>query len=114
MRKLRTAGLAALIAASATAAAAQDERCYGVARAGENDGIGRREAPGTSTVDFQGDAWVAVPAGTCLTRPCRCSPTARRAAARWSRSTATGPELSAQPRRSRPSAAGSRRSRPAA
>ena len=67
MRKLRTAGLAALIAASATAAAAQDERCFGVARAGANDGIGRREEPGSSTVDFQGNAWVAVPAGTCLT-----------------------------------------------
>ena len=43
----------------AGAAAAQStERCYGVAPAGENDGIGSREAPGSSTVDFQGDAWI--------------------------------------------------------
>ena len=35
--------------------------------AGENDGIGARGAAGSSTVDFQGDAWVMVPAGTCLT-----------------------------------------------
>jgi len=67
--------LAALAAAIlATAASAQDERCYGVARAGENDGLGRREAPGSSTVDFQGDAWVAVPAGTCLTTPLPVQP----------------------------------------
>ena len=67
--------LAALAAAIlATAASAQDERCYGVARAGENDGLGRREAPGSSTVDFQGDAWVAVPVGTCLTTPLPVQP----------------------------------------
>jgi uncharacterized membrane protein len=48
--------------------AAQDqERCYGVAPAGLNDGIDEREAPGTSTVDYQGNAWMWVPAGTCLT-----------------------------------------------
>ena len=35
----------------------------------ENDGIAAREAPGTSSVDYQGNAWVAVPAGTCLTMP---------------------------------------------
>ena len=58
----------------ATAASAQDERCYGVAPAGENDGLDRREAPGTSTVDFQGDAWVTVPAGTCLTMPLPVQP----------------------------------------
>jgi uncharacterized membrane protein len=68
MEMLRTAALAALLLAGAAGmAAAQEERCYGVARAGENDGLDRREAPGTSTVDFQGNAWVAVPAGSCLT-----------------------------------------------
>lgn len=50
--------------------AAQDrsgmERCYGVVPAGENDGIDGRDAPGTSTVDYQGNAWVWVEAGTCL------------------------------------------------
>jgi uncharacterized membrane protein len=40
-----------------------------VARAGENDGIGSRADPGSSEVDWQGDAWVWVEAGTCHTRP---------------------------------------------
>jgi uncharacterized membrane protein len=60
------AGLAALAAAPVAHAQAR-ERCYGVAEAGQNDGIGAAEDPGTSTVDYQGDAWVWVPAGTCLT-----------------------------------------------
>jgi uncharacterized membrane protein len=51
-----------------------EERCYGVARAGDNDGIGRDSNPGTSTVDYQGDAWVAVPAGRCLTMPLPVQP----------------------------------------
>ena len=43
------------------------EKCYGVALAGENDckaGAGTSCA-GTSTVDFQGNAWTLVPKGTC-------------------------------------------------
>jgi uncharacterized membrane protein len=43
------------------------ERCYGVALAGENDcraGAGTSCA-GTSTVNFQGNAWTYAPAGTC-------------------------------------------------
>ncbi|TGY89386.1 DUF2282 domain-containing protein [Marinicauda algicola] len=43
------------------------EKCYGVALAGENDcaaGPGT-SCEGTSTVDFQGNAWSLVPAGTC-------------------------------------------------
>ena len=43
------------------------EKCYGVALAGENDcaaGPGTTCA-GTSTVDYQGNAWTLVPAGTC-------------------------------------------------
>jgi len=43
------------------------EKCYGVALAGENDckaGAGTSCA-GTSTVDFQGNAWTLVPEGTC-------------------------------------------------
>ena len=62
------------LAAPPVAHAQATERCYGVARAGENDGIGAREDPGTSTVDFQGDAWIAVPAGTCLTLPLPVQP----------------------------------------
>ncbi len=41
--------------------------CYGVALAGENDcaaGAGT-SCQGTSTVDFQGNAWGLAPAGTC-------------------------------------------------
>ena len=49
-----------------TAAAAQ-EKCFGVALAGKNDcaaGPGTSCA-GTSTVDYQGNAWKFVDAGTC-------------------------------------------------
>ena len=57
---------AAAIAASPTMAQSQ-ERCYGVALAGKNDGIGNAATPGTSTLDYQGDAWLLVPAGSCVT-----------------------------------------------
>jgi uncharacterized membrane protein len=43
------------------------ERCYGVSLAGANDcaaGPGTTCA-GTSTVDYQGNAWTYVPTGTC-------------------------------------------------
>jgi uncharacterized membrane protein len=43
------------------------EKCYGVALAGLNDcaaGPGTT-CQGTSTIDFQGNAWVFVPGGTC-------------------------------------------------
>jgi uncharacterized membrane protein len=43
------------------------EQCYGIALAGENDcaaGPGT-SCEGTSTVDYQGDAWTYVPEGTC-------------------------------------------------
>ena len=49
------------------AAAAGDEKCFGVSLAGENDcaaGPGTSCA-GTSTIDYQGNAWTLVPAGTC-------------------------------------------------
>jgi uncharacterized membrane protein len=60
-------GAAAVLAAGLSAAAAgAAERCYGVAPAGQNDGIDDEEAPGSSTVDFQGNAWVWVEDGTCL------------------------------------------------
>ena len=51
----------------APAQAAEMEKCYGVSLAGENDcaaGPGTSCA-GTSTVDYQGNAWTLVPAGTC-------------------------------------------------
>jgi uncharacterized membrane protein len=43
------------------------EKCYGVSMAGKNDcaaGAGTSCA-GTSKVDYQGNAWKYVPAGTC-------------------------------------------------
>jgi uncharacterized membrane protein len=66
--------LTALLAASsalapAPAGAQAMERCFGVALAGRNDGIGEAETPGTATADFQGDAWTLVPAGRCTTLP---------------------------------------------
>jgi uncharacterized membrane protein len=61
---------AALSAQMTTAAHAADmEKCYGVAMAGKNDcaaGPGTTCA-GTSKVDYQGNAWSLVPAGTCAT-----------------------------------------------
>ena len=47
--------------------AAEKEKCYGVSLAGQNDcaaGPGTTCA-GTSTVDYQGNAWTLVDAGTC-------------------------------------------------
>ena len=74
MARVRIALIATIAAVVASAASAQEERCYGVAPAGENDGIDGREGAGTSTVDFQGNAWVSVPAGTCLTMPLPVQP----------------------------------------
>ncbi|MCI0434094.1 MAG: DUF2282 domain-containing protein, partial [Gemmatimonadetes bacterium] len=57
----------ASVPAQAEEGAKAKEKCYGVALAGQNDcaaGPGTSCA-GTSTVDYQGDAWKYVPAGTC-------------------------------------------------
>jgi len=43
------------------------DKCYGIALAGENDckaGAGT-SCEGTSTVDFQGNAWTYAPRGSC-------------------------------------------------
>lgn len=60
--------VAAAVAGTATTAAAQaKEKCYGISKAGQNDcaaGPGTTCA-GTSTVDYQGNAWTLVDAGTC-------------------------------------------------
>ncbi|MCR9114504.1 MAG: DUF2282 domain-containing protein [Rhodobacteraceae bacterium] len=58
---------AALAAQTSTAVAADQVKCYGVSLAGENDckaGAGTTCA-GSSTVDYQGNAWTLVDAGTC-------------------------------------------------
>lgn len=57
------------VSVSGVAKAAETEKCYGVAMAGQNDckaGAGTTCA-GTSTVDYQGNAWKAVAKGTCET-----------------------------------------------
>jgi len=44
------------------------EKCFGIALKGQNDcaaGAGTTCA-GTSTMDYQGNAWKAVPGGTCV------------------------------------------------
>jgi uncharacterized membrane protein len=59
---------AALAAHTSTAVAMEKEKCYGVSLAGENDckaGAGTTCA-GSSTVDYQGNAWTLVDAGTCM------------------------------------------------
>ncbi len=66
MRFLAAAALSAAVL-PVSARAATEERCYGIAKAGENDGIGTREGNGASSMDFQGNAWVWVAAGTCIT-----------------------------------------------
>jgi uncharacterized membrane protein len=79
-RTAASAALAAVFALSAgvSIASADDmkagakptmEKCYGVAKAGQNDckaGAGTTCA-GTSKADYQGNAWKSVPAGTCAT-----------------------------------------------
>ena len=59
---------AAIAAQAGTAAAQSQEKCYGVALAGSNDcaaGAGTTCA-GTSIVDYQGNSWKMVGAGTCV------------------------------------------------
>lgn len=48
-------------------AADGQERCYGVSLAGENDcaATGNNSCAGTSTVDYDGNAWTYVDEGTC-------------------------------------------------
>lgn len=58
---------AALAAQTITVSAQSKEKCYGVSLAGQNDcaaGPGTTCA-GTSVVDYQGNAWTLVDAGTC-------------------------------------------------
>ena len=72
-KSVKTVAVASALAAAMTTLAgtahAANEKCYGVALAGEN---GCAAGPGTtcagsSTVDYQGNAWKLVPAGTCET-----------------------------------------------
>jgi uncharacterized membrane protein len=65
-----TAGIAVSIATTPAAAQKKPEmeKCYGVAKAGHNDcaaGPGTSCA-GTSTRDYQGNAWKLVAKGSCV------------------------------------------------
>jgi len=69
MKTVAVAGVvAATLAAHTTTANAQSkEKCYGVAMAGQNDcaaGAGTTCA-GTASVDYQGNSWKLVDAGSC-------------------------------------------------
>ena len=58
----------AAVNGSAIAAESAKEKCFGVALKGKNDcaaGPGTSCA-GTSTVDYQGNAWKSVPRGSCV------------------------------------------------
>ena len=56
----------ALANTAVPAAAADSEKCYGVAVAGKNDcATATSSCAGTSKVDAQKDAFIAVPAGLC-------------------------------------------------
>ncbi len=60
---------AVVLAAPMHAQAGAKEKCFGVSLAGQNDcaaGPGTTCA-GTSTVDYQGNAWTLVPQGSCET-----------------------------------------------
>ena len=73
-KALKTVAIVGAVAASlaaytTTATAQAKEKCFGVSLAGKNDcaaGPGTTCA-GTSTVDYQGNAWTLVDAGTCGT-----------------------------------------------
>lgn len=57
------------MAMTAAHAEGKMEKCFGVSLAGQNDcaaGAGTTCA-GSSKVDYQGNAWKLVPAGTCAT-----------------------------------------------
>ena len=72
-RSLKTAAITAAAVSAigmteSAVAQSSHERCYGVSLAGKNSckaGPGT-SCSGTSTVDYQGNAWTLVPAGTCL------------------------------------------------
>ncbi len=72
---LVTSAITSLISLGAIAAHAAEplvhcaahERCYGVTKAGKNDSSTASSAcAGTAKQDFQKDAWIYVPKGTCL------------------------------------------------
>lgn len=83
-QKATAAALALALGAALTMTAAPTyaagpamEKCFGVALKGKNDckaGAGTTCA-GTSKIDYQGNAWKLVPAGTCAKTASPTSPT---------------------------------------
>ena len=73
VKGLSGAVLAGAIAAASAmvttpAAAADDEKCFGIAMMGQNDcAAGSHACAGHSTVDYDGQSFKLVPAGTCAT-----------------------------------------------
>jgi uncharacterized membrane protein len=71
-RKIVTLALASslasvLAAAAAPAAAADTEKCFGVAMKGQNDcAAGKHNCAGHSTVDYDAASFKLVPKGTCV------------------------------------------------
>ena len=71
--KLLHSAVAAILAVSAAQATAQDqksqpkqEKCYGIAKAGQNDcGTARHSCAGKAAKDNAPDEWKYVPKGTC-------------------------------------------------
>ena len=59
--------LGVAVAAGSMAVGQSQEKCFGVALAGQDQGTASGGAAGSSSVDYQGDAWVMVSAGTCMT-----------------------------------------------
>ena len=66
-----SAMIAALTLTAVPAAQAKDkekptEKCFGIAKAGQNDcSTANSSCAGTSTTDGQKDAWILTPKGTC-------------------------------------------------
>lgn len=72
MKGLTGAAVAGVLAAAAAtaspAAAADGEKCYGIAMKGQNDcAAGAHSCAGHSTIDYDGQSFKLVPAGTCTT-----------------------------------------------
>jgi uncharacterized membrane protein len=70
--KLMQSALAGVLALGLTSAAAHDgndaekDKCYGIAKAGQNDcGTARHSCAGKATRDNSPDDWKYVPKGTC-------------------------------------------------
>ena len=66
--------LGAAGAAASTAGAQSQEKCFGVALAGQDQGLASGGPAGSSSVNYQGNAWVMVPSGTCMTMPLPVQP----------------------------------------